>query len=132
MFGATSSPILSVSFALQCEGVPQQFSAPPQEQVLGLGNEGFELSVQVVDQDGQPVNVAAASTMELVVTWPGGQVQVVPAAFTTNGTDGRVGAAMAAGLGGGWGLYWVTARVVVAGQVLATRAGRLWYVGGAP
>jgi hypothetical protein len=132
MSGSAPPPILSVAFALQCEGVPQQFPAPPQEQRVSLGNEGFALQVQVLDQNGEPINISAASSLELVIIWPGGQPQVVPAAFVTNGTDGQVGAALGSGLGGGWGLYYVKARVALSNQVLQTQAGRLWYVGGTP
>ena len=130
--GIAPPPILTVSFALQCEGCPQQFPAPPQEQRISLGNEGFELSVQVMDQNGDPINISAASEMYMVIVWPGGQPQIVPADFVTNGTDGQVGTSMAGGLSGGWGLYYVSARVIMANQVLQTQAGRIWYVGGAP
>jgi hypothetical protein len=130
--GSAPPPILSVAFALQCEGVPQQFPAEPQQQRISLGNEGFSLSVQVLDQDGNPINIAAASALSLVVVWPGGQIQVIPAAFVTNGTDGQVGATLGSGLSGGWGLYYVSARVTLANQILQTQSGRLWYVGGAP
>lgn len=127
LVGGAPPPLLTVAFALQCEGLPQQFPAVPQEQHLSAGNVGFQLQVQVLDEDGAAINLAAATALELLVKWPGGAQQVVPAAFVTNGTDGRVGAALGAGLGGGWGLYWVSARVAFANQVLRTQAGRLWY-----
>lgn len=120
------APLLSVAFALQCEGLPQQFPAVPQEQHLSGGNAGFELQVQVLDADGNPINVAGATALELLVKWPGGEIQVVPASFVTNGTDGQVGAPLEAGLAGGWGLYWVRARVTFPNQVLETLGGRLW------
>ena len=124
--GAAPPPLLSVAFALQCEGIPQQFPAPPQEQNISAGNLGFALSVQVLDGNGNPVNVASATGLSLVVVWPGGQVQIVPAAFVSNGTDGLVGTTLGSGLGGGCGLYWVSAVVALPNQTLRTQAGRLW------
>jgi hypothetical protein len=120
-------PVLTVSYALQCEGVPQQFPAPPQEQNLAVGNLGFQVAVAMLDAEGNPLNLTGASQVELLIVWPGGQPQVVPAAFLTNGTDGAVAATLPVGFGGGWGLYHVYAFAVVRGQVLRTQAGRLWY-----
>ncbi len=124
---AALPPLLTVAYALQCEGLPQQFPAPPQSQNLGRGNSGFALVVQVLDGDGGAIDVSAATGLELLLVWPGGQVQVVPASFYSNGTDGKVAAALAEGLGGGWGLYLAGARVTLANQVLETYYGRLWY-----
>ncbi|MDD5301484.1 MAG: hypothetical protein PHS14_00130 [Elusimicrobia bacterium] len=125
--GAAPPPVLTVAFALQCAGLPQQFPDAPQERHLDGGNVGFQLQVQVLDADGNVLNLAAATGVELLLTWPGGERQVVPAAFVTNGTDGQVGAALGNGLGGGWGLYWVRARATFSNQVLETQGGRLWY-----
>lgn len=122
-----AAPLLTVAFALPAEGVPQQFPAPPQEQRLSGGNTGFQLQVQVLDQNGQPVNLAAATGLALTLRWPGGQEQVVPAQLVTNGTDGLVGAALPGGLGGGWGLYWVGAVASFPNQVVRAGGGRLWY-----
>lgn len=127
ILGDAPPPLLAVAFALQCEGVPQQFPAAPQEQHLSGGNTGFQLQVQVLDANGQPIDVSAATELELFVKWPGGQIQVVPASFVNNGSDGQVGAALGAGLGGGWGLYFVSAVVMFSNQVLRTQSARLWY-----
>jgi hypothetical protein len=125
--GSAPPPILSVSFALQAEGVPQQFNGTPQSQNLKSGNAGFQLSVQVLDQNGIPINIASASAMELILIWPGGQRQVIPSDFVSNGTDGQVGVSLGGGLGGGWGLYFVSARVEFSNQIIQTRSGQLWY-----
>jgi hypothetical protein len=124
---AAPVPILAVAFAMQCDGIPQQFPAAPQERHLSSENTGFGLSVQMLDGNGNPIDVSGAEELELLVKWPGGQVQVVPASFVSNGTDGQIGAALPGGLGGGWGLYWISARAVFPNQVLRTQAGRLWY-----
>ena len=76
---------------------------------------------------GLPLNIAAATGLELTLKWPGGQEQVVPAQFASNGTDGNIGAALPGGLGGGWGLYWVGARAIFPNQVLRAGGGRLWF-----
>jgi hypothetical protein len=121
------APLLTAAFSLMCEGVPQQFPAPSQEQRLSGGNTGFALQVQMLDQNGNPLNIAAATGLELMVTWPGGQIQVIPAELVTNGTDGLIGAAIPGGLGGGYGLYWISAIASFPNQILRASGGRLWY-----
>ncbi len=123
---ASPAPLLSAAFALQAEGVPQQFPDVPQVQHIASGNAGFALSVQMLDGNGNPLDISAASAVSLVVTWPGGQVQAIPAAFATNGTDGIVAAPIIGGLGGGWGLYWVSAVAVIQNQTIQTQGGQLW------
>lgn len=127
---AVPPPVLTVSYELQCEGVPQQFPAVPQEQTLGIGNQGFGLAVTMLDAEGDPIDISNAVQVQLMLVWPGGQPQVIPAAFGSNGTDGVVAATVSAGLGGGYGLYHIYAFAVLRGQVLRTQAGRLWYTRG--
>lgn len=125
--GPPAAPLLTVSFALQVAGLPQIFPAPPDSAVLGSGNAGFALIVQMLDQFGDPLNISGASSLALLITWPNGEVQTVAAAFATNGTDGQVQATIAGPLGGGWGLYGVAAQALYAGQILQTYKGQLWY-----
>lgn len=124
------APIARADFALQVEGLPQQFPAPPQAQEVALGNAGFQIVVQMLDGDGNPIDVSAAQQLEILLVWPDGSAQSIPAKPLTNGTDGSIAATP--GALSQWGLYYVFGVAQFANQTLQTLAGQLWYKAGAP
>ncbi len=55
-----------------------------------LGNVGTIYRATIKDQDNVVVNVSGASTKEIIFKKPGGTLITRAAAFTTNGTDGKI------------------------------------------
>jgi hypothetical protein len=55
-----------------------------------VGDTGLEFVVTIVDEDGAPVNVSAATEKLVYLTLPDGTVLTKTAAFDTNGTDGKI------------------------------------------
>ena len=57
---------------------------------IHVGDVGTELVCQLVDQDGDVVDLSAAGTMRIFLGKPGGSVLTKAAVLDTDGTDGRM------------------------------------------
>jgi hypothetical protein len=125
---AAPAPVVSLAFVLQVAGVPQVFSDSPQAEDsnrIAVGNQGFQIVVRIVDANGNPVDVSASLVQTIVVVWPNGALNAMPAQFLTNGTDGRIAVLVPDGLPP-YGLYGVRGFCKFSNQIVTTRDGRLW------
>ena len=125
---AAPAPVTSLLFVLQTSGVPQVFPDSPESEEsnrLPVGNQGFQIVVQIVDESGNPIDVSASLVQTIGVVWPNGTFNALAAEFLTNGTDGQIAVVVPAGLPP-WGLYRVRGFVKFSNQIVTTRSGRLW------
>jgi hypothetical protein len=80
-------PISTLAFTLPLAGpVPSLLQGAPQACQDSTPN--VQLAVTVVDQDGNPVDLSAATSLQLWVQAPDGTPVPLPAAFGSNGLDG--------------------------------------------
>ena len=66
---------------------------------------GFAFEAQILDAAGAPVDISAATTLELRLELPDASVVHKTAGFTTDGTDGKVRYVVQSGdldMGGSW------------------------------
>ncbi len=59
-------------------------------QTAQVGDYGYYLEVDIVDQDGTAINIASATTKEIVFTAPDGSQTTKTATFVVNGVDGKI------------------------------------------
>lgn len=81
-------PIVSLAFTLPLAGAPPNIIQPPVPQTCQQSTPNVALQVLVVDQDGAPVDLSAASALQLWLLAPDGTQRPIPAALVTNGLDG--------------------------------------------
>lgn len=87
----TEVPVTLMNFVLSLAGPVSPNFAPVlpvqqcQDYVRGTG-----VVVQVVDNNGNPVNLRSATVLEILLVKPSGTRVVVPATFFTNGMDGQI------------------------------------------
>ena len=87
----TEIPVSSMNFALSLGGpVSAGFTPVVPVQQCQLFVQGTGVVVQVLDNNGNPINIRTATTLEILVTRPNGVQVAVPAAFYTNGLDGQM------------------------------------------
>lgn len=55
-----------------------------------VGDVGTPIRLTIKDEKGAVVDVSAATTKEITIESPHGEAAVHPAAFTTDGTDGKI------------------------------------------
>lgn len=90
--------------------------------ILHIGDIGTVIRVTITE-NGSPLNVAGASTKEIVLFKPSGAVVVKAAAFTTNGADGQIQYTTLAGDLDDVGVWYVQARVVLGAGTWTTDRG---------
>ncbi len=66
-------------------------------QVAQLGDYGYPVQVNLVDQTGTAINVSGATTKQIVITEPDGTQTTHVASFVTDGTDGKIKYTLAQG-----------------------------------
>lgn len=78
-------------FVLKLAGAtPDDFSRVLPGMVCRMGDEGVRAVAQMVDADGNPVNLHGASNLKLKFLKPSGATYDATAVFLTNGYDGRL------------------------------------------
>jgi hypothetical protein len=86
---------------------------PETDYSIKVGQIGLAVRAHIIDEDGADIDVSGASTKQIKLRSPSGTVDTHTAAFTSDGTDGRIQyvTANAADLDGpGW---WKAAAYVV-------------------
>lgn len=74
---------------------------------IQVGDVGTVIEVLCKDHDGAVLNISAATAMKIAFKKPGGEVEYLDAAFTTDGEDGLMQIVVAAGFlsrPGEWGI----------------------------
>jgi len=80
-----------LNFVLQLAGpVKQDFSSVFPTMVCRVGDEGVRVIVQIVDSNGEAVNLRDASVLKMKFLKPGGQKYDGTPVFLTNGFDGKI------------------------------------------
>lgn len=78
-------------FSLQLAGpVSPSFSPVLPTKRCQVSDQGLQVVVQVLDGDGNPVNLRLASSLVILVVRPSGVGIEVPATHSTNGLDGQM------------------------------------------
>lgn len=122
----TLTPPIEIDFALQAIGLPQYFpTSPYQIQNLGLGNSGVKIVIQFLDENGNPLDVSKATKLTITIAQPDGSIQSAPAAFYTNGTDGKIAWVSGPSDLQDAGLYFVQGSVLRGTAALVTYTGPL-------
>lgn len=85
-----AGPLVTLAFTLPLAGpVPSDLELDaPQSCQNSVPN--VVLQVTVVDQDEQPIDVSAATSLQFWLRAPDGSPRPVPAAFASNGLDGKI------------------------------------------
>ena len=103
LFGG--APVNEMDFALQLAGpVPTTFLPPYPTQQCQAAVQGVSIVIQVLDTNGNPVSLRAVTGMKLVTVRPNGVIVENPAAFYTNGLDGKMSIVSSASVPAGTGL----------------------------
>ncbi len=115
--------VLSLAGPISPNFVPVNALQQCQEFVQGTG-----VVVQVVDNNGNPVNLRSASGLSILLVKPSGTRVVVPATFFTNGLDGQMtfttSLTVPANVGlDQVGVWSVQGRVVISGALQFTTVG---------
>ena len=81
-------PLVTLDFILALSGPPPNIIQPPAPQSCQNSVPNVVLSVEVVDQDGNAVDISATTGLQLWLLAPDGTKVPVAAAFVSNGLDG--------------------------------------------
>ena len=87
---------------------------------------GVNLVVQVLDEDGNPFNCRAATSLLIKVFYPDGTTKDFAGQFLTTGVDGQIVYTTAPGDLSQNGLYYIQAKVLIGGGNVSTRLGQFW------
>lgn len=80
-----------MTFVLPLAGAaPTDFASIPPTMICRVGDEGVRVIVQVVDSNGEAVNLRGATKLLIKLLKPGGTTYDAAASFLTNGFDGRI------------------------------------------
>lgn len=121
-----TGPLVTLAFALALAGpVPNTFE-PPVPQSCQNASDNVQLQVLVVDQDGQAIDLSAATGLTFWLLAPDGTPRPVPAAFASNGLDGLLAYVAAASDLVEVGEWRIQAQVAFGLRTLRTRWGRFW------
>ncbi len=114
-------PVVTLAFTLPIAGpVPNVIQAPvPQSCQNSMPN--VQLEVEVVDQDGNAVDISSAIGLQLWLLAPDGSPRPVPAAFVSNGMDGLLEYTTSAEDLTEAGLWGLQAQLTFGAQILTTR-----------
>ena len=114
--------MITLPFTLQVGGAaPSDFAALPQ--MAQESNDGIQLAVTVVDQNGNPVNIRNASALALALLRPDGTTRKLTATLLTSGIDGGLQYTTVAADLPQAGIYQIQARYTIGGQKQTTRWG---------
>lgn len=114
------APMIPLEFQLPVAGpVTADLDCIPQ--ACNEDNDNIQVVVTVVDQNGDPVNLQAATTKQLRFLKPDGTTFVKDAAFTTSGVDGKLEYSTLAADLPETGTYQVQAAYVMDGKTQTTR-----------
>jgi hypothetical protein len=87
----TELPVTTMNFALSLAGpVSPNFSPVLPVQQCQDYVQGTGVVVQVLDNNGDPINLRSATLLEILLVKPSGTRIVAPATFFTNGLDGQM------------------------------------------
>lgn len=127
IFGA---PFMSaLDFSLQLAGpVSQDFVSPIPTQRCQLTDEGVSIVVQVLDSNGNPVNLRLTTSMVIILVRPSGVSIETKASYFTNGFDGKMAynTGLSSPLGTGldeFGAWAVQGKIVLSGNTQFTAVG---------
>lgn len=100
-------PVVTLDFVLALAGPPPNVIQPPVPQTCQNSVPNVALQAQIVDQDGDPIDLSSASLVQLWLLAPDQTKKPITAAFVSNGMDGLIEAITDAGTlpqAGTWGL----------------------------
>lgn len=89
---------------------------------IGQNDLGTLLVATFQDVDGTVIDVSDATTRQILVRKPSGEVETLTASFTTDGTDGKIQATGAATTFDEFGLYEIQARIAGTGFAHSSRS----------
>lgn len=118
-------PVVTMAFTLPLAGpAPNVIQGPPQ--ACQDSSDNVELEVQVVDQDGNPVDLSAATGLQFWLLAPDGTPRPLPAAFVSNGMDGLISYTTDAQDLPEAGLWSIQAMLTFGERTFTTRWGSFW------
>ena len=113
-----------LNFVLQLAG-PHALEFVPITPKLALrvSDQGIRMIAQVVDGDGQAVNIRGASTKTLKLMRPDGTTYDAASALFSNGADGKMYFTSSASVPpfSQVGEWWMQAKVIIAGVAQSTK-----------
>ena len=90
------------------------------------GDYGFALTVQILDQDNNPLNLAGATLPQIVIGYPDGTLETVTAMLLQGGLYGQISYVVQQGDLSQFGWYQVQGTIVTAaGATLSSAVGHL-------
>lgn len=119
-------PVVTLAFVLPIAGPVPNVIVPPVPQSCQNSSPNVSLEVLVVDQDGNPVDLSTAASLELWLLSPTGIPRTVPAVVVSNGLDGKLFYTVSAQDLPEAGLWSVQAQMTFGVQVIVTRWGTFW------
>lgn len=116
--------MIDLDFVLQLAG-PRAVDFEPVFPLLALrqSDQGIAMIVQVVDADGQPVNIRAATTKTIKLLKPNGATYDTAAQLLTNGADGKMYFVSSAVVPpfDQTGEWWIQGKVIIGGVAQSTQ-----------
>lgn len=116
-------PVVTLAFILPIAGPPANIIQPPQPQTCQNSTPNVALQVQVVDQDGNSIDLSAATGLQLWLLAPDGTKIPVAAEFVSNGMDGLIEAVTDAATLPQVGTWGIQAQLQFGTTILETRWG---------
>lgn len=83
-------PLVTLSFTLPIAGPVPNIIQPPAPQSCQNSSPNVVLQAEIVDQDGEAVDLSEATGLQFWLLAPDGSSRPIPAAFTSNGMDGLI------------------------------------------
>ena len=122
--GAWRFPIvIPLQFGLQVAGVFQGTFVSTGN-FCQIENAGIQLVVQFLDENGDPLNISGATSLQIAIQQPDGTQVLKAASYVTNGIDGQLYYVTTATDLLEAGLCYVQGQVVVGGSTLTTAWGQ--------
>lgn len=124
--GGGAAPLLeALDFSLQLAGrAGQDFDDPQNYQSCQVGDVGIRLTIEVIDQAGDPVDLGTADVLTVKLGKPSGETLDLTGELLNNGADGKLYYITADGDLDEDGVWTIQAKVEVGGQPKSTRVGR--------
>lgn len=120
-FVPPAGPVTILAFTLPLAGPPPNTILPEAAQSCQRATPNVGLQVELLDQDGAPVPLGAASSLQFWLRAPDGVFFPVPAALVSNGLDGLMQYVTKAGDLAQVGLWALQAQAVFGPNVLLSR-----------
>ena len=119
--------LVPLEFHLPLIGPRQpDFDDPRRAPSLQLNDAGIQLIIQVLDAQGQPVDISRATAKTLKLLYPDGTTADFSAAFFADGTDGRVVYITTSSDLPQVGLCFLQAKITMGNAPKATLWGQFW------